>query len=107
MYVQKLKEHAKAYENQQKQLTAMKKGGKSGKQASEELKQRMVAKQSKQQKGKKGSSATIGDENDAPPPELLQKLKEYSVKFKFPETTKMTPPILGLHGIFFLCLLTV
>ncbi|KAL3072645.1 hypothetical protein niasHS_017619 [Heterodera schachtii] len=102
MYDQKLKEHAKAFENQQKQLTAMKKGGKSGKQATEEMKQRMATKQSKQQRGKKGgSSATIGDEDDAPPPELLQKIKEYNVKFKFPDTTKMSPPILGLHDVTF------
>ena len=100
MYEQKLKEYAKAYENQQKQLTAMKKGGKSGKQAEEEIKSRMAAKQNKQQKGKKGaqSSATMGDEDDAPPPELLQKIKEYSVKFRFPEPTKLAPPVLGLHG---------
>jgi hypothetical protein len=36
--------------------------------------------------------------DDAPPPELLQKYKEYSVKFRFPEPTKISPPILGLHG---------
>jgi len=37
---------------------------------------------------------------DAPPPELLQKIKEYSVKFVFPGTTKLAPPVLGLHGFF-------
>uniref|UniRef100_A0A183BWS3 ABC transporter domain-containing protein n=1 Tax=Globodera pallida TaxID=36090 RepID=A0A183BWS3_GLOPA len=97
MYDQKLKENAKAFENQQKQLVAMKKSGKSGKQATEEMKSRMASKQSKQHRGKKGSSATIGDEDDAPPPELLQKIKEYNVKFIFPDTTKLSPPILGLH----------
>lgn len=61
MYDQKMKEHLRAYENQQKQLTALKKGGKSTKQATEELKNRMASKQNKQTKGKKGS-ATIGDE---------------------------------------------
>ncbi|KAI3420404.1 ATP-binding cassette sub- F member 1 [Globodera pallida] len=101
MYDQKLKENAKAFENQQKQLVAMKKSGKSGKQATEEMKSRMASKQSKQHRGKKGSSATIGDEDDAPPPELLQKIKEYNVKFIFPDTTKLSPPILGLHDVTF------
>lgn len=101
MYDQKMKEHLKAYENQQKQLTSMKKGGKSTKQAEEELKQRMAQKQHKAQKGKQKSSATMGDEDDAPPPELLQKIKEYSVKFRFPEPTKLSPPVLGLHDVTF------
>jgi hypothetical protein len=61
MYDQKMKEHLRAYENQQKQLTALKKGGKSSKQATEDIKNRMAAKQNKQTKGKKGSS-TMGDE---------------------------------------------
>ena len=63
MYEQKLREHLKAYENQQKQLHALKKGGKSGKQAEEEIKGRMNVKQQKAggKKGERGS-ATIGDE---------------------------------------------
>uniref|UniRef100_A0A915M606 ABC transporter domain-containing protein n=1 Tax=Meloidogyne javanica TaxID=6303 RepID=A0A915M606_MELJA len=89
MYEQKLREHLKAYENQQKQLHALKKGGKSGKQAEEEIKGRMNAKQQKGG-GKKSerSSATMGDE-------------EYSVKFVFPGTTKLAPPVLGLHDVSF------
>nr|CAD2175035.1 unnamed protein product [Meloidogyne enterolobii] len=102
MYEQKLREHLKAYENQQKQLHALKKGGKSGKQAEEEIKGRMNAKQQKAggKKSERGS-ATMGDEEDAPPPELLQKIKEYSVKFVFPGTTKLAPPVLGLHDVSF------
>jgi len=63
MYEQKLREHLKAYENQQKQLHALKKGGKSGKQAEEEIKGRMNAKQQKAggNKSERGS-ATMGDE---------------------------------------------
>ena len=56
-----MKEHARAVENQQKQLAALKKGGKSTQQAEDDIKTRMAAKQNKQNKGKKGS-ATIGDE---------------------------------------------
>uniref|UniRef100_A0A915MSN0 AAA+ ATPase domain-containing protein n=1 Tax=Meloidogyne javanica TaxID=6303 RepID=A0A915MSN0_MELJA len=64
MYEQKLREHLKAYENQQKQLHALKKGGKSGKQAEEEIKGRMNAKQQKAggKKSERGS-ATMGDED--------------------------------------------
>lgn len=61
MYEQKMKEHIKAYENQQKQMQALKKSGKSAKQAEEELKRNMQNKQNKQTKGKKGSSS-MGDE---------------------------------------------
>ncbi|KAK6753472.1 hypothetical protein RB195_012828 [Necator americanus] len=100
MYEQKMKEHLKAYENQQKQMQALKKGGKSAKQAEEEMKKNMQNKQNKQTKGKKGS-ASMGDEGDAPPPELIQRIKEYQVKFKFPDTDKLAPPILGLHNVTF------
>uniref|UniRef100_A0AC35FH01 ABC transporter domain-containing protein n=1 Tax=Panagrolaimus sp. PS1159 TaxID=55785 RepID=A0AC35FH01_9BILA len=100
MYDQKMKEHVKAYEQQQKNLTALKKGGKSGKAAEEELKNRAQAKQNKLQKGKK-TSAAIGDDNGEPPPELLQRIKQYSVKFVFPDPTKINPPILGLHNVSF------
>lgn len=44
---------------------------------------------------------------DAPPPQLLQKIKEYSVKFVFPPTTKLPAPILGLHGKLSLIYFTV
>jgi ATP-binding cassette subfamily F protein 1 len=53
MYDQKMKEHVKAYEQQQKNLTALKKGGKSGKAAEEELKNRAQAKQNKLQNERK------------------------------------------------------
>nr|CDJ88192.2 unnamed protein product [Haemonchus contortus] len=87
MYDQKTKEYLKAYESQKKQMVALKK-------------RNMQNKQNKQTKGKKGS-ASIGDESDLPPPELLQRFKEYQVKFSFPETDKLAPPILGLHDVTF------
>ena len=31
--------------------------------------------------------------------DLVQKPKEYSVKFSFPEPTKLPPPVLGLHSM--------
>uniref|UniRef100_A0A915B9J7 ABC transporter domain-containing protein n=1 Tax=Parascaris univalens TaxID=6257 RepID=A0A915B9J7_PARUN len=97
---QKLREHMKAYETQQKQITALKKSGKSAKQAAEEMKSRLQNKQNKGGKAKKGSSA-IGDEEAEPPPELLQRIKEYNVKFVFPDPPKLPPPVLGLHNVSF------
>ncbi|GMT12679.1 hypothetical protein PFISCL1PPCAC_3976 [Pristionchus fissidentatus] len=100
MHEQKTREQFKAYETQQKQLVALKKvGGKSSKQAEEELKNRAQNKQNKQQKGKKTHG--MGDEDDAPPVELLQRMKQYTVKFLFPEPEKLAAPILGLHGVSF------
>lgn len=97
MYDQKTREYIKNYENQQKRLQALKKSGKSAKQAEEELKTQLQNKQSKQQKSKK-TSAAMGDEDDAPPAELLQRIKEYQVKFIFPETSKLPAPLLTLEG---------
>lgn len=102
MHEQKVREHDKAYDQQQKQLTALKKGGKSGKQAIEEVKGKMKA---KAKKGKKGAEAD-GKFPDSLEPfleeetqtELLKKHKAYNVKFVFPPTTPLNPPILGLHG---------
>lgn len=62
MYDQKTREYLKAYESQQKQMQALKKGGKSARQAEEELKKNLANKQNKQTKGKKGS-ASMGDES--------------------------------------------
>ncbi|KAE9550755.1 hypothetical protein FO519_006029 [Halicephalobus sp. NKZ332] len=95
MFEQQLQEHKKAFENQQKQLAAMKKGGKSGKKAEEEMLNRMKSKGNKNQKNK-----NMVDE-DAPPPELLQRMKEYQVKFVFPPTTELAPPLLRLSNISF------
>ncbi|KAL3990375.1 ABC transporter family protein [Acanthocheilonema viteae] len=97
---QKMREHMKAFETQQKQLTALKKSGKSSKQAVEEMKNRLQNKQNKINKGKKGSTI-MADKADATPIELLQKVKEYNVKFTFSDPTKLSPPVLGLHGVTF------
>ena len=95
MYEQQLQEHKKAFENQQKQLAAMKKGGKSSKKAEEEMLNKMKNKD-KNKKGKKRDA-----DEDEPPPELLQRMKEYQVKFVFPPTTELAPPLLRLTNISF------
>ncbi|VDK68345.1 unnamed protein product [Anisakis simplex] len=97
---QKMREYMKAYEAQQKQLQSLKKSGKSSKQANEEIKSRLQNKQNKATKSKK-TSAAMGDEEAEPPAELLQKMKEYNVKFAFPDPPKLPPPVLGLHSVSF------
>ena len=37
------------------------------------------------------------NDEDQGPTELLERPREYSVKFRFPETSKLQPPILGLY----------
>lgn len=39
-------------------------------------------------------------EEDTPTTELLQKPKDYIVKFSFPDPPPLQPPILGLHSTF-------
>ncbi|CAI5451952.1 unnamed protein product [Caenorhabditis angaria] len=101
MYVQKLQVHIKAFDQQQKQLKAMKKEGKSSKQAEEQMKTQIANKAKKGAGKQKTTASAMGDENDGPPAELLQKIKEYQVKFVFPETSKLSPPVLGLHSVTF------
>merc|ERR1712062_315570 len=48
---------------------------------------------------KKGKLAK--DDDDQGPTELLEKPKEYVVKFRFPETSTLQPPILGLYNANF------
>lgn len=63
MHEQKLKEHRRAHEQQEKNLAALKKGGKSAKQANEDMKNKLDAKTKKGGKKKGQSAATIGDES--------------------------------------------
>ena len=37
------------------------------------------------------------NDEDQGPTELLERPREYNVKFRFPETSKLQPPILGLY----------
>jgi len=48
----------------------------------------------KQQKNREQQQATGIDEK---PQELIQKPREYAVKFTFPNPPPLSPPILGLH----------
>lgn len=60
------------------------------KKAKEALTRKQEKNRSKQQKQQQ--------EEDSGPTELLQKPKEYIVKFNFPEPPPLNPPVLGLYG---------
>ena len=41
------------------------------------------------------------DDEDTGPVELLERPKEYIVRFRFPEVSSLQPPILGLFNVSF------
>lgn len=84
MNVQKKREFQKEFEKQEKKIKELKSKGKSKKQAELEV---------KEQQSRKQGEATIGN--------LLQRHKEYVVKFKFTEPPPLNPPIIGLHDVYF------
>merc|ERR1712013_542344 len=58
-------------------------------------------KQEKRIKELKSSEHSKNDDEDTGPTELLERPKEYLVKFRFPETSTLQPPILGLYNASF------
>lgn len=92
MYVQKRKEMIKAYEKQEKRLRDLKSSGSSKKQAEKKQKEALTRKQ------EKNKSKIQKQEDDNGPQELLQRPREYMVKFSFPDPPPLQPPILGLHS---------
>lgn len=96
MYVQKRKEMNKEYEKQEKRLKELKAHGSSKKQAEKKTKEALTRKQEKNR-----TKTQKNNEEDQAPPELLQKPKEYMVKFSFPDPPPLQPPILGLHNVTF------
>ena len=41
------------------------------------------------------------NDDESGPVELLEKPREYMVRFRFPETSQLQPPILGLYNVNF------
>ncbi|KDR09962.1 ATP-binding cassette sub-family F member 1 [Zootermopsis nevadensis] len=95
MYVQKRKEMIKEYEKQEKRIKELKAHGQSKKQAEKKQKEVLTRKQ------EKNRSKVQKSEDDQGPTELLQKPREYIVKFSFPDPPPLQPPILGLHNVTF------
>jgi len=90
MYKQKVREHEKAYEKQEKQIKALKASGKSGKQAEAQAK---VTTNRKKEKNLSKREQEDAQTNQA---ELLQRMKEYKVKFTIKNPPPLNPPVLGL-----------
>ncbi|XP_059047515.1 ATP-binding cassette sub-family F member 1 [Achroia grisella] len=97
MYAQKRKEMIKEYEKQEKRLKDLKAHGQSKKQAEKKQKDALTRKQEKNRSKAQREEA----EDSAAPVTLLQRPKEYIVKFSFPDPPPLQPPILGLHNVDF------
>ncbi|KAJ2946553.1 hypothetical protein O0L34_g12607 [Tuta absoluta] len=96
MHAQKKKEQLKEYEKQEKRLKELKAHGQSKKAAEKKQKEALTRKQ------EKNRTKTQREEEDGPQPQsLLQKPKDYIVKFSFPDPPPLQPPILGLHNVDF------
>lgn len=94
MYVQKRKEMIKEYEKQERRIKELKAHGSSKKQAEKKQKEVLTRKQ------EKNRTKVQKQEEETAPTELLQKPREYFVKFSFPEPPPLQPPILGLHSMY-------
>jgi len=96
MELQKRRERLKDYEKQEKRLKELKASGQSKKKAEGKQKEALTRKQQKNQ-----SKLSKQDDEDTGPTELLDRPKEYIVKFRFPDVSNLQPPILGLHSVSF------
>ncbi|KAK5650407.1 hypothetical protein RI129_001436 [Pyrocoelia pectoralis] len=95
MFVQKRKEMIKEYEKQEKKIKDLKSHGSSKKQAEKKQKEALTRKQ------EKNRTKLQKQEDDNQIAELLQKPRDYIVKFSFPDPPPLQPPILGLHNVTF------
>jgi len=96
MEVQKRRERLKDYEKQEKRIKELKASGQSKKKAESKQKEALTRKQQKNQ-----TKLSKQDDEDQGPTELLEKPKEYIVRFRFPEVSTLQPPILGLYNVSF------
>lgn len=98
MLVQKRIEQQKDYDKQEKKLKELKRSGQNSKKAEIITKKEQ---QKKITKGKGGHKDDRDDEDSAATATLLQRPKDYIVKFRFPEPPPLQPPVLGLHDVKF------
>nr|AHK05660.1 ATP-binding cassette transporter sub-family F member 1 [Tigriopus japonicus] len=95
MVVQKRRELNKEYEKQERRIKELKASGSSKKKAEAKTKEVLTRKQ------EKNRTKLQKNDDDQGPTELLEKPREYMVKFRFPETSQLQPPILGLFNVSF------
>lgn len=92
MLVQKRREQIKEFEKQEKRIKELKAHGQSKKAAEKKQKEALTRKQEKSR-----SKQPKNDDDDGPQ-ELLERPKDYIVKFRFPDPPPLQPPVLGLHS---------
>ncbi|RWW19753.1 hypothetical protein GW17_00016168 [Ensete ventricosum] len=95
-YEQKRKETNKKYEIYEKQLKAAKKTGSKARQDKVDERAKFAA-----SKAAKSKAKGKVEDDDAPPPEVPKRWRDYSVEFHFPEPTELTPPLLQLIEVSF------
>jgi len=97
MHEQHMKEMHKAYEKQQKNIKASKAKGQSKAKAETKAREALTKKQAKNRAKLAGNMESSQDTQA----DLIERPKEYSVKFRFPEVQNLNPPILGLYDAYF------
>lgn len=99
MEKQKRKQLQKAWEKQQKQLRSLKASGKSSKKATELVKKkREPGARAFKKKAKESVESSQATDKSS---QLIERPREYTVKFSFPETTLLSPPILEVREVSF------
>ncbi|XP_065185722.1 ATP-binding cassette sub-family F member 1-like [Sycon ciliatum] len=93
MYSQKLKEREREYAMQEKKIKEAKAKGANKQAAADRTKKAMGKRNEKKGKG--------GGGDDDGPAELMERPREYKVKFSFPNPPPLNPPVLGLHDTTF------
>ncbi|KAF0696407.1 Aste57867_12825 [Aphanomyces stellatus] len=99
MEVQKRKQAEKAWEKQQKQLRALKAKGTSSTKATDIVKK--AREPGARAEKKKAKSSVESAQDSGKSMELLERPREYTVKFSFQEITQLSPPILEVREVSF------
>jgi ATP-binding cassette subfamily F protein 1 len=98
MLLQTRSQQLKDYEKQERALKALKEHGHSSKQATAKVGKREEQKSKDKSRGRKQD---VVDDDLSTGKELLQKPKEYQVRFRFPSPPPLNPPVLGAHEMTF------
>jgi ATP-binding cassette subfamily F protein 1 len=98
MHEQKKRELLKEYEKQEKKLKTLKMDGQSNRQAS---KRTVDALTRKQAKGRNNTANPAATDEGACPAALIERPRDYVVRFRFPNPPPLQPPALGLYNVSF------
>ncbi|KAM3179987.1 ATP-binding cassette sub- F member 1, partial [Hymenolepis weldensis] len=99
MLAQRRREQLKEYEKQERRLKELKQSGMSNKQAQAKNQREVLTR--KQAKSKVSTNNTTDTNAADKKKQLIQKPKEYVVKFHFPNPPPLNPPVLGLYNCTF------